>query len=307
MNQSVSDITALASPLIVIVLGMVVLLWDLALRDNKRSLVYVSIIGLGFAAAAAAFSSGGTEHAFGRGMISDSRGNLFNIILCVIAGLSILMSEQYLEQKEINHGEFYALILLSTSGAMIMGMSNDLVNVFLGLEILSIALYILSGFARREQRSEESAVKYFLLGSFASGFLLYGTALIYGAVGMVAKTSQGLLVGESFTNFDAITHALRVAPQLATTPIFVAGIALVIVGLGFKASIVPFHVWTPDVYEGAPTPVTAFMSAAAGCLRGRTDSGYGLYVGGGEGGGVRRVHSRLRNAYHEHGGRGGPV
>ena len=265
MNQVLSDITALASPLIVVVLGMVVLLWDLALRDNKRVLVWVSIgglIGAAIAAGGTAFT-GGTTYAFGNGMISDSRGNLFNIILCVIAALSILMSERYLEQKDINHGEFYALILFSTSGAMMMAMSNDLVNVFLGLEILSIALYILSGFARREQRSEESAVKYFLLGSFASGFLLYGTALIYGAVGMVATANQGLLAGQSFTNFETISQVLRVSPQLATSPIFVVGIALIIVGLGFKASIVPFHVWTPDVYEGAPTPVTAFMSAAA--------------------------------------------
>jgi proton-translocating NADH-quinone oxidoreductase chain N len=130
--------------------------------------------------------------------------------------------------------------------------------------VLSIALYILAGFARREARSEESSVKYFLLGSFASGFFLYGTALIYGAVGLAVRANPTMPVATgSFTNFGIIEQVLRGAPDLATQPLFVAGIALIIVGLGFKASIVPFHVWTADVYEGAPTGVTAFMSAGA--------------------------------------------
>jgi NADH-quinone oxidoreductase subunit N len=263
-----ADIGALAPPMILIVVGMAVLLWDLGLPPRgKRMLVWVSLLGC-VGAAAFAVAALGTEarYPFGRGMISDDFGNLFNVVLCLIAGLSVLMSDRYLEEKHIDQGEYYSLILFSTSGAMLMAMAYDLVNVFLGLEVLSVALYILSGLARREARSEESAVKYFLLGSFASGFLLYGTALIYGSVGIVAR-QLGTLDGQSFTNLGTIGQALSLTSNLpdplATSPVFIAGIALIIVGLGFKAAIVPFHSWTPDVYEGAPTSVTAFMSAGA--------------------------------------------
>lgn len=259
-----NDIVAVAPPIVLIVVGMVVLLWDLWLAPGrKQPLLLLSLLGT-FAAALAAVGglAPGERTAFGGGMISDNFGNLFNIVLCVIAGLSILMSERYLGEKEINEGEYYALIFFSTAGAMLMAMSFDLVNVFLGLEVLSVALYILSGFARRDIRSEESAVKYFLLGAFASGFLLYGTALIYGAVGLVAQNIP-TLQGGSFTNLGVIAQALDATPALATSPLFVSGVALLIVGLGFKASIVPFHSYVPDVYEGAPTSVTAFMSAGA--------------------------------------------
>jgi NADH-quinone oxidoreductase subunit N len=268
VNQTASDIGAIASPIILMVIGMVVLLWDLGLdQGSKRRLMWVSLFSCAVAAVAAArLLVGGQTLAFGGGMVSDDFGNLFNIVLCVIAALSILMSDRYLEERDMNPGEYYALILFSTSGAMLMAMSFDLINVFLGLEILSVALYILSGFVRREPRSEESAVKYFLLGAFASGFLLYGTALVYGAVGIAART-HGLdpttATSASFTNFGVISATLAAVPDLAITPLFVAGVALIIVGLGFKAAIVPFHAWTPDVYEGAPTSVTAFMSAAA--------------------------------------------
>ena len=128
-----------------------------------------------------------------------------------------------------------------------MATSRELITIFIGLEVLSIALYILSGFARTEARSEESAMKYFLLGSFSSGFFLYSIALVYG--------------GTSTTRLDLL--ATTVSAAALTSVYTVAGFALLIVGLGFKAAIVPFHSWTPDVYEGAPTSVTAFMSAGA--------------------------------------------
>lgn len=260
-----SDIVALAPPILLVLVGMIVLLSDLGLASGaKRALVVLSLIGCGAAAAAAIWLiNNPATTAFGGGMISNRSGNLFNIVLCIVAALSVLMSDRYLEEKHINQGEYYALVLFSTSGAMLMAMSNDLVNVFLGLEVLSVALYILSGLARREARSEESAVKYFLLGAFASGFLLYGTALIYGSVGLAIRELGTTFSAVSFTNFDTITRTLQEAPGLARSPVFVAGVALVIVGLGFKAGVVPFHAWTPDVYEGAPTSVTAFMSVAA--------------------------------------------
>ncbi len=278
MPSTSEAIKAIIAPLLVIVLGMVVLLLDVGkpTAQRKRLLPLVSIVGLILAGVAAAANLGvqtvgpDTEPGvlvFGRGMISDSFGALFCIVLCIIAAFSIGMAGRYLSENDFNQGEFYALILFSTSGAMLMALSFDLVNVFIGLEVLSVSLYILSGYARRELRSEEAAVKYFLLGAFASGFLLYGTALIYGAVGSSIAQGGHEVTGRSWTNFYTIGEVLRASAAsgapLAASPLFVAGVAFVIVGLGFKASIVPFHAYAPDVYEGAPTPVTAFMSAGA--------------------------------------------
>ncbi|MBC8101553.1 MAG: NADH-quinone oxidoreductase subunit N [Cytophagales bacterium] len=281
MNQSVlTDLQALICPLVVIVLGMIVLLLDLGTGDGpaRRRLIYFVSLGGLVAAALLAVANTTIPNAgvgvtplthFGGGMVADRFGGLFCIVLCIIAGLAITMSDRYLEEKSLNSGEYYALILFSTSGAMLMALAYDLVNIFVGLEILSVALYILSGFARRERRSEESAVKYFLLGSFASGFLLYGMALIYGAVGIALKNT-GLLqpTGTSFTNLGVIARTIQESAEtggapITASPLFIAGVALLIVGLAFKAAIVPFHSYAPDVYEGAPTPVTAFMSAAA--------------------------------------------
>ncbi len=283
MNETFEGIRAIAAPLITAVLGMIVLMMDLGegaeAARRRQSLPTISIVGLimtglvalvGSTASQMMALSGQESNAFfGHGMVADGFGGLFCIVLCIVAAFAIGMSGRYLEERGINHGEFYALILFSTSGGMLMAQANDLINVFLGLEVLSVALYILSGFARRDRRSEESAAKYFLLGAFASGFLLYGTALIYGAVGIAIKTLGVRLDtgANSYTNFEVISQVLRESAQhgtpLVSSTLFVTGIALLIVGLGFKASIVPFHAYAPDVYEGAPTPVTAFMSAGA--------------------------------------------
>src|SRR5262249_5515709 len=140
-------------------------------------------------------------------------------------------------------GEYYALVLLSTSGMIFLAAANDLIVLFLALEIMSVAVYVLAGLFRREVRSTEAALKYFLLGAFATGFLLYGIAFFYGASGS--------------TRLDVI------APVVARDglgPLMLLGIALLLVGFGFKVALIPFHVWTPDVYEGAPTAITAFMA-----------------------------------------------
>ena len=280
MNQSVlQDIQGLICPIFVIVMGMVVLLLDLGTghAPARRRLIYLVSIGGVVAAALLAMANATVPNAmpgvapvtyFGGGMVADQMGGLFCVVLCIVAGLAITMSDRYLHEKGLNSGEYYALLLFSTSGAMMMALAYDLVNVFVGLEILSVSLYILCGFSRRDRRSEESAVKYFLLGSFASGFLLYGMALIYGTVGIALKTNNlQQTAGVSFTNLGVIGSTLRetvgTGSPLLSSPLFIAGIALLIVGLGFKAAIVPFHSYAPDVYEGAPTPVTAFMSAAA--------------------------------------------
>lgn len=280
MTTSILEsLRSLGAPILVIVLGMVVLLMDLgeSTPQRRKNLPIISIIGLVLAAIVCVPMLGfnplpaGVEPAtlyFGHGMVTDRFGGMLCIVLCLVAALAVLMSGKYLEEKGINQGEFYALLLFSAAGGMLMALSYDLVNVFVGLEVLSVALYILSGFARRELRSEEAAVKYFLLGSFASCFLLFGTALVYGAVGLTVQGLDIELSGySSYTNFYVISRALAVSgatvAPLVTSPMFVAGIALVIVGLGFKAAIVPFHSYAPDVYQGAPTPVTAFMSVGA--------------------------------------------
>ena len=248
-----ADLMVVAPMLIVIITAMAVLMVDLVLpRDRKSWCVIVSLVGL----AVAAFScyslwdkSGYSfPTAFNGTVVADDFALAFQAILIVVAALSVLLSVKYIEQKGINYGEYYALLLFSTSGAMLMATSRELITIFIGLEVLSIALYILSGFARTEARSEESAMKYFLLGSFSSAFFLYGIALVYGGTGT--------------TRLDTLTTV----PMASLTASYtVAGFALLLIGLAFKAAIVPFHSWTPDVYEGAPTSVTAFMSAGAKC------------------------------------------
>ncbi|MBV9852333.1 MAG: NADH-quinone oxidoreductase subunit N [Armatimonadetes bacterium] len=244
---TLNDLYTILPMLVVMITGMAALMVDLGLpRDRKSPVVVVSFIGLMISAWAAGWLWGQERAGFGGTIVADDFALAFQFILLIVAALSIALSERYVQTKGINYGEYYALMLFSTSGAMLMAASRELINIFIGLEILSIALYVLSGFARTEARSEEAAMKYFLLGAFSSGFFLYGIALIYGGTGT--------------TRLDMLT---RLSPPELASPFTVAGFALLIVGLGFKAAIVPFHSWTPDVYEGAPTSVTAFMSVGA--------------------------------------------
>ena len=170
----------------------------------------------------------------------DRFANFVIAVLCFATLLSALLSVGYLAELRIQHGEYYALMLLATGGMMLLVSAVDMIMVFLGLEIMSIPIYVLAGFDRRRLRSNESALKYFLVGSFASALLLYGMALLYGATG--------------HTDFAGIRAAWN------DGPLAMAGLGLVLVGFAFKISSVPFHQWTPDVYEGAPTSVTAYMS-----------------------------------------------
>jgi NADH-quinone oxidoreductase subunit N len=170
----------------------------------------------------------------------DPFSALVTAVIGLAALLSCALSMHYLDELRINHGEFYALILFATSGMMLLVAAVDMLPVFLGLELMSIPIYVLAGFDRRRLRSNESAIKYFLIGSFASAIMLYGVALLYGVAGT--------------TSFAGIRAAF------AGQPLALAGLAFVVVGFAFKISSVPFHQWTPDVYEGAPSAVTAFMS-----------------------------------------------
>jgi len=172
----------------------------------------------------------------------------FTLLFCGVAAVAVLQSWDYVRRTRISHGEYYALLLAATLGMILMAASNDLITIFLGLELMSLALYILVGFRRGRLDSSEAALKYFLLGAFASGFLLYGIALLYGATGT--------------TNLGRMALFLADSPMLGN-PLLLAGGLLVLAGFGFKVAAVPFHMWTPDAYEGAPTTVTGFMSAGA--------------------------------------------
>jgi NADH-quinone oxidoreductase subunit N len=160
------------------------------------------------------------------------------------AALTVLVSFSYLEREQLLAPEYYVLLVFATLGMMLMGGADDLMVIFLGLELMSVAVYVLAGFDRRSPRSAEAALKYFLLGAFASGFLLYGIALVYGATG---STNLGVI-------------GVRVSALQEPSVMLLAGLALLLIGFGFKVAAVPFHMWAPDVYDGAPTPVTAFMA-----------------------------------------------
>jgi NADH-quinone oxidoreductase subunit N len=180
-------------------------------------------------------------------MAIDSFRVFTNFVFLLAAGLFVLISTQYLEEENIRLGELYALIMLSTVGMMVFAGSRDLMVIFLGLEMTSVPVYVLTGVKRRDRRSAEGALKYFLLGAFSSAFFLYGVALVYGGTGS--------------TNLPQIAAAIGI-DGVRSNSLVLVGMALLTVGFGFKVAAVPFHMWTPDAYEGAPAPITGFMAAA---------------------------------------------
>jgi NADH-quinone oxidoreductase subunit N len=178
------------------------------------------------------------------GMLALDRFSVvFNCIFIVGAGLSSMLAPAFLEEHNFEFGEFYPLVLFATVGMMILAQATDLVTIFLGIETMSIAVYVLTGSWRHSAKSAEGAMKYFMVGAFATSILLYGMALIYGSAGSTD-----------------LADIARQAPRISQAPLFIVGFLLVLVALGFKISAVPFHMWAPDAYEGAPTPVTAFMA-----------------------------------------------
>ena len=233
-----------AGPMILVALvGLVVLIIE-ALKDKTEGLsCWISIIGLIVAASWALSGVFESGTAFNGMLSTGGYANFFVLVFAASAILCIMLSRSYIAKEGIEHGEYYALLLFAVVGMMLMAAAADLVVFFLGLELMSVCFYVLAGFARRRIPSNEAALKYFLLGAFSTGFLLYGIALLYGATGT--------------TNIAAIVAQTG---QLAHAPLFSIGFGLVLVGLAFKVAAVPFHMWVPDVYEGSPTTVSAFMS-----------------------------------------------
>ncbi len=248
-----SDLLPLAPQLFVTLLAMVVLLLEaLRPRTSNRALANVSLLGLAVAFLLQVWHwpVGGSVKTLLNGMAAaDLYTACFNVILIAGTFLGILLSVDYLEQEGSGHGEYYALLLFTTAGGMIMASSMNLIAIFLGLEILSVSLYILAGYQRERLVSEEAALKYFLLGAFASAFFLYGMALMYGASGSL--------------DLAEIRDRISIQGDTSRNYLLLGGVSLMLVGFGFKVAVVPFHIWTPDVYEGAPTAVTAFMSVVA--------------------------------------------
>jgi len=248
------NLTLIAPELIVGVAGVVIMMVDAFSARGQRwvtgALSIIALIAAGVASIWLAVAWPGPRSAFNGMIVLDELRLSFTLIFLIVSILTILIAMVWIDVEKLPAGEFHALLLFATCGMMLMASGGDLVIVFLGLEILSIATYVLAGFRRTDVRSNESSLKYFILGSFASAFLLYGIALVYGA------TATEALPGT--TNIAAIAGRLD---HSLYPPLMLAGAAMMLIGFGFKIATAPFHVWTPDVYEGAPTPVTAFMAA----------------------------------------------
>ncbi|HEV8193906.1 MAG TPA: NADH-quinone oxidoreductase subunit N [Ktedonobacterales bacterium] len=252
--------------LIVLGVALVVLMADLASKPGRKGwLSIVCLLGVVAAGAAAAmlWTDSSLKPGF-FGMIGDDQLALYSqLVILFAAAIGLLFSPGYVERQDIKHeGEYYALLLLATLGMMLMASGTNLMILFVGLEVLSLALYVLCAIVGNRERAQESGMKYFLLSSFSSAFLLYGMALTYGSTGS--------------TRLDGIRTFIESHPFVLTSgygPLLVAGLSLMAVGFSFKVSAVPFQAWTPDVYVGAPTSVTAFMSvgtkvaAFAGLIR----------------------------------------
>jgi NADH-quinone oxidoreductase subunit N len=241
------DLGALVPTLIVLGTAVLVLILDLLPpRRSKEHLGGVALAGLVAALLASIAQWGHGARAFRDMVLLDDYALFLHVIICYAAALAVLLSIDYLRRNGIESGEYYALVLMSTSGMLLLASAGDLLIVFLGIELMSLPLYVLAGLFKTRLAAGEASLKYFLLGAFATAFFLYGVALIFGATGA--------------TNFDRIAAAAAARPSDA---LITVGLGLLLVGFGFKISSVPFHMWAPDVYEGAPTSITALIATGS--------------------------------------------
>ena len=224
----------------------VLLLVDLFVKP-KWITALLAVLGLAVSLGMTISQIGVSGTSFNNMVVLDGFSVFVDVLLLATGLFSVALSYGYVKRMGIEHGEYYTLLLFSVAGMMLMAQAADLIVVFLALEMLSIPLYVLSAFARPRLESEEAGLKYFLLGAFSTGFVVYGIALVFGATGSTALSAIVSAVSSGHSNVLLLT----------------IGSALILVGLGFKVAAVPFHMWTPDVYQGAPSSVTAFMAAGA--------------------------------------------
>jgi len=242
------DLRAIGPALVLTITGVIVMLLDLLPpRDRKEHLAFVGLAGVVVSLVVALRMWGVDARAY-RGMVAmDGFALFFDLIIGYSTGLVLLLSMDYIRRQGMESGEFHILVIFAAVGMVLMASATDLIVIFLALETMSLALYVLAGFFRSRIEAGEASMKYFLLGAFASGFFLYGVALVFGATGS--------------TSLDRIAAAA--AAGAGRDPLFLIGAGLLLVGFGFKISSVPFHMWTSDVYEGAPTAVTAFIATGS--------------------------------------------
>lgn len=241
------DLKILSPEIIILAFALLILIIEpLVSRRSKNLSAHLGWVGIIVAFAAVVRLWNLNQTSFNEMVILDNFACFFKFIFLISSLLVIFASINYLKDENIFHGEYFSLILFATLGMMLMASSFDLIVIFLGMELMSLALYVLAGFRRHDLKSNESSIKYFLMGAFASAFLLFGIALIYGSTS-TTNLAQ-ILLNVSYAGFEK-------------TPMVWIGMGLFIVGFGFKIASVPFHMWAPDVYQGAPTPITAFISA----------------------------------------------
>ena len=250
MNMEAVTLSVIASiPEIIVIVGACVLLMFTTARGNRFGvlLYWSSLATVGAAAAATFVLAGGPGLVYSGMFVVDGFAVFFKAVFYLATALCILMSPRYLDEEDMARGEYYVLMLFALAGMMIMASGVDLLSIYVGLELQALCIYVLTGFIRHEKRSNEAALKYVILGSVSSGIFLYGLSLIYGVTGttQLADLSATLSAGG------------------ATDPMLMLATLFLVTGLLFKVGAVPLHMWVPDVYEGAPTTITAFMSVAA--------------------------------------------
>jgi NADH-quinone oxidoreductase subunit N len=242
-----TDAVRLLPEIILTVAGTLLMVSGAVRRRPSNAFGHGAIAALALAIWATFYAYSTPGSAFGGMLVVDGFATFFRAIVLVVGILTVLPSYRFLRRQGAETAEYHALLLFSIAGQCLMAAGNDLIVIFLGLEISSIASYVLAGYLRDDRRASEAALKYFLLGSFATAFFLYGVAMVYGATGVI--------------NLTAVRGALEGGAGPAASPVFLGlAAALMSVGLGFKVSAAPFQIWAPDVYQGAPSPVTAFLS-----------------------------------------------
>ena len=245
--MTINDFEVLKPYTLLTVWACILLLVDLFIPKGRKGITaLLSALGLAITLGFTLAQIGTERSGFSGMVVLDGFSTFVNALLLVSGLLGVALAYGYIKRMNIERGEYYTLLLFSITGMMLMAQASDLIVVFIALELLSIPLYVLAAFNRSRPESEEAGLKYFLLGAFATGFVVYGTALVFGATG--------------YTNLTAI---VAYASTGTSGLLLTIGAALILVGFGFKIAAVPFHMWTPDVYQGAPSAVTAFMSSGA--------------------------------------------